>query len=499
MLRKLYLCATFINFALLLGFISLFTPFIPSAAAASDYGIVTTGTLAMGGDSEAGNCTETHMENTWAEFMSTNTANEFSYKNSWNYRSNYDNAQATMDAFHDNFVDTLANGSGWAISQVPGAEVGHGAGTSKLIRITLFNGSENVTVGQNALTFDNTAHSESFMINPNVGCRFQAWEYSNSSLTTLQVNATHPVFFVASDHIVYPDGYAGKRVPTSPPPPRNYVALGDSFSSGEGNLPFESGTDIGSGSDKNICHRSASAYPHLLSSSLYLNLTNFVACSGATTSNVINGGSSDGAWGEPAQVAAVSQDTDVITLTVGGNNIGFEDFATACTLSLCDFNTQAYEDIHNKITNNLPSDLADVYQAIDEATSSEARVYVLGYPHVTPQEMPTGASSMCWPFNDGLNNPDPTQNNGATAYAVQTQLNNAIQQGVSDYGSPKFQYVDPNGGNSPFIGHDWCSQDRYFNIVSLPLPWDPNRRAYSYHPNSPGHTAYAAVLKAAAQ
>ena len=66
-----------------------------------------------------------------------------------------------------------------------------------------------------------------------------------------------------------------------------YVAMGDSFSSGEGVTPFITGTDKNA-PDENRCHRSEDAYPLLLEEDedLNLNLTAFVACSGATTSNI---------------------------------------------------------------------------------------------------------------------------------------------------------------------------------------------------------------------
>lgn len=66
-----------------------------------------------------------------------------------------------------------------------------------------------------------------------------------------------------------------------------YVAMGDSFSSGEGNPPFEAGTDEGG---VNECHRSDRAYPRLIAGSSNgipsLSLTDFRACSGAVTSNI---------------------------------------------------------------------------------------------------------------------------------------------------------------------------------------------------------------------
>lgn len=230
--------------------------------------------------------------------------------------------------------------------------------------------------------------------------------------------------------INYPSGYEGEVASTELPPAR-YVAMGDSFSSGEGVSPFEYGTDVGG---TNECHRSSRAYPRLLQNDPTLDLGRaiFVACSGATTDNILNG-----QWNEPAQINALSEDTEAVTITIGGNNVGFKDFATACTIGSCDFATSAYSDIHGKIVNDLPGALEGVYEAIDGATSSTADIYVVGYPQIAPAEMPTGPNSACYPFNGGTDNPDPELNDGATAYAVVTELNSVIHDAVTDMNSTK--------------------------------------------------------------
>jgi len=64
-----------------------------------------------------------------------------------------------------------------------------------------------------------------------------------------------------------------------------------------------------------------------------------------------------------------------------------------------------------------------------------------------------------------------------------------IKQAVSDYDSSKFTYIDPNGANSPFAGHDWCSQDRYFGIVSI------NNTGHIFHPTVAGQGAYAEIVR----
>lgn len=116
-------------------------------------------------------------------------------------------------------------------------------------------------------------------------------------------------------------GAASMQVPMSAaaPPAKSareslYLALGDSYSSGEGLVPFLAG----SGS----CDRSPEAYPPLVARDLgHLRLV-FVACSGATIAQI------------GAQVSAVSSRdlhrTALTTVTAGGNDLGFSALISAC-------------------------------------------------------------------------------------------------------------------------------------------------------------------------
>ncbi|WP_193315451.1 PKD domain-containing protein [Nostocoides sp. F2B08] len=111
-----------------------------------------------------------------------------------------------------------------------------------------------------------------------------------------------------------------------------YVSLGDSFSSGEGAPRYETGTD----DSANKCHRSVGSYSRILSANLEADLqpAEFHACSGAVTADFVEPNPRNS--GEDPQIDHVSEFTDVITLTVGGNDVAFADIATYCVLSeLC--------------------------------------------------------------------------------------------------------------------------------------------------------------------
>lgn len=287
---------------------------------------------------------------------------------------------------------------------------------------------------------------------------------------------------------VYPSGYAGKPIPGAPPQPK-YVAMGDSFSSGEGNPRFEYGTDS---DGQNQCHRSPKAYPRLLQSELALGAMAFVACSGATTNDVLGISESDnpaGIWDEPAQISALSGSTELVTLSIGGNDVGFADFVYDCLFPIggvCDEFTDIYEETIWKINNVLPGRLAATYSTI-LAEAENATIYVLAYPRISPYK---GIND---PFDQdcgGLYDEFPnTWGDARAAYEVTNLLNQKIEEAVTAQNSSRLVFVPVASG--AFAGHDACSSDSYFHGIVWP------EVEYSVHPNADGHVAYKEDLIAA--
>lgn len=98
-----------------------------------------------------------------------------------------------------------------------------------------------------------------------------------------------------------------------------YVSLGSSFAAGAGIGPLQTGSPA-------RCSRTVNNYASLLSQRLGLALVD-VACSGATTRHVLDG------WDElDPQINAVTPRTALVTITVGGNDIGYVGglFASSC-------------------------------------------------------------------------------------------------------------------------------------------------------------------------
>lgn len=100
-------------------------------------------------------------------------------------------------------------------------------------------------------------------------------------------------------------------------PGNRYVALGSSFAAGPLLGRRAPGAPLASG-------RSRSNYAHLIAHDLGLDLVD-VTFSGATAREILDGGS------RPPQVDAITHDTALVTLTCGGNDVGYIPGLAAAT------------------------------------------------------------------------------------------------------------------------------------------------------------------------
>jgi lysophospholipase L1-like esterase len=152
------------------------------------------------------------------------------------------------------------------------------------------------------------------------------------------------------------------------------AALGDSFTSGEGVEPYL---------DATRCHRSRAAWPARLTlNGVTARARNF-ACSGARTTALTTSFK-----GRLPQLRALRQavtraDVDVVTLTMGGNDVEFARTLTACVLEVaCERGGGPLDRAHRRIT-VLGDQIGADYRAV-RAAAGGAPVVVVGYPRLFP-------------------------------------------------------------------------------------------------------------------
>lgn len=100
----------------------------------------------------------------------------------------------------------------------------------------------------------------------------------------------------------------GRQTPSGAP---EYVALGSSFAAGAGLGPLEPGSPL-------LCARSINGYPKQLARMRRLSIVD-MSCGGAMARHLLHGGQ---AFQGP-QIRTITRDTRLVTVTVGGNDIGY--------------------------------------------------------------------------------------------------------------------------------------------------------------------------------
>lgn len=148
-----------------------------------------------------------------------------------------------------------------------------------------------------------------------------------------------------------------------------YVALGSSFAAGPG-IPVQQAT----------CGRSDHNYAHLVASALSLKLVD-VSCSGATTAHVLDSAQGDA----PPQLNAVTADTRLVTLTIGGNDMSYTGSTGKCSGAKPEDHCASKIDqaAIAAVVRQLPSRLAFVINAI-KAKAPNAVIVLVPYPQVVP-------------------------------------------------------------------------------------------------------------------
>ncbi|MEV7794370.1 SGNH/GDSL hydrolase family protein [Streptomyces sp. NPDC087512] len=217
-------------------------------------------------------------------------------------------------------------------------------------------------------------------------------------------------------------------------PSLDYVALGDSYSAGSGVLPVDP-TNL-------LCLRSTANYPHVIAARTGARLDD-VTCGAAQTKHFAQSQYP----GVAPQTDALGADTDLVTLTIGGNDNGtFINAITACGTAgvLSGGKGSPCADKHGTSFDDQIE--ANTYPALKEALRSvrakapNARVAALGYPWIMPA---TADPSCFWKLPIAA---------GDVPYlrGIQEHLNQAVRRAAEETG---VTYVDFSRVSE---GHDAC-------------------------------------------
>jgi hypothetical protein len=247
----------------------------------------------------------------------------------------------------------------------------------------------------------------------------------------------------------------------------NYVALGDSYAAG----PIIPNQIAPFG-----CLKSDHNYAHLAAPTIGLALKD-ATCSGATTEDMTESQSTE-LGSVPPQFDSLSAETTRVSLTIGGNDIGFSEIALSC-ITLNPFSTPCKDKYtaggKDQIAERIAATAPKVDAVLDgiKARSPSANVFVVNYAAIFPE---TGFG--CWPqMPIGF---------GDVPYlrSKEKELNAMLATQAAANGATLVNWYNAS------IGHDACkgSSTRWVEPV---VPTNP---AAPIHPNLAGMTGAAAIL-----
>jgi lysophospholipase L1-like esterase len=224
-------------------------------------------------------------------------------------------------------------------------------------------------------------------------------------------------------------------------PETRYVALGDSFAAG-----------MGGGAEQGKCRLSANGYPAVFARKAGIDLVVNAACAGATTSDLLK-----------HQLIALDDRTDLVTVSIGGNDLGVAAIAGDCAAGKA-------AACRNEVTaalsllNVLPDRLDTVYSAIAQSAPN-ARIVVTGYTLLYDASDPSA----------------PDFQTAAAINAATLGLNEVIRQSVDEQraAGKAMTYLPVD-----FAGH----------AIGDRTPWLNTTGPDVFHPTAAGYAEYAGRL-----
>lgn len=243
-----------------------------------------------------------------------------------------------------------------------------------------------------------------------------------------------------------------------------YVALGDSFSSGEGAPPFNRSS--------NKCHRSSKSYAAKFAAAHPQYEFTFAACSGAKIADVLQNEQHPGdTFG--GQISQLPTDANLVTLSIGGNDAGFGSIITHCVLTI-----DCHKDYPNKAeeVRGLQDDLEAVYSTIHQV-APRAKIQVFNYPKFLTNDVPRCLSEA------GLGSDEITW-----IRSMIGEMNNTILLAANAV--PGVTVIDVEDAWAGPPHHEVCGSEPWHNGIRNLF----RNRTSSFHPNEAGYQYEAGRL-----
>jgi len=277
------------------------------------------------------------------------------------------------------------------------------------------------------------------------------------------------------------------------------VALGDSFSAGQGTMNY-----IG---DSGACHRSTLAYPFYVASQRNLGVPAFAACSGAYTADFYE--SNPAHQGEAPQKDWLTNSTTAVTLTMGGNDVGSSAVVKECVTHPghtgwgCKYNYPMVNTLYQRIGALAGSGFAtgddgrqitplkQLYKDI-AAKAPNAKIFVGGYPKLFGDNTGHFDANASAPGGFAcLLTPGP----GVTIDYDDAQWLNQVSVDLNATISSAVDAARAEGANVYFVpavlfsGHGHCDlNEEWFTFVLLTDDLPPVAKPESLHPTAVGQS-----------
>lgn len=239
-------------------------------------------------------------------------------------------------------------------------------------------------------------------------------------------------------------------------PGSRYVNMGSSFAAGAGTGPAPAASPA-------RCYQSTASYAHLLAERLTLTLAD-VSCGGATSAHILN------AWNElPAQIEAVTPDTKLVTITIGGNDIAFAGNLTAASceqgesirvagLTLpCPSHFTVADDAYTALERNLREAARQI-----ATRAPQARVVFIQYVALVPETQCAQSRF--------------TEDEAAELRTVATRLAEITNRAAAETGASVLRMDQVGRGHTPCDADPWSTGLPRDYDGALGAPWHPNRR-----------------------